>query len=175
MKMKLFYFSINMAADRHTVQIVAPDQQMAAEFLRNHLQEVGGELVDYTILRIDDTLSGDATLGLNVMLENAPVSFASYAEGVGWLAHVAPVHRLHLFRIETPSGAAEYVVAPNENVAAAVWWETCNAPDGEPVLYRIVDGMLGLDDAQRKGIEPLLEFGSIGVASWTNSDWSIIK
>lgn len=171
MKMKLFHVSLNMADGRHTLQIIAPDEKMAVEFLRNHLQEVGGGFLDYAMLRIDETLSGDATLGLDVLLETAPVSFASFAEGVGWLAHVAPVHRLRLFHIATASGAEAYVVAPNENVAAAVWWETLNAPDGAPVPYRITDSMHDLDDEQRKDIEPWLEFGPISVVLWTAKGW----
>lgn len=171
MKMKLFHVSITLANDRHSVQIVAPDERTAAEFLRNHLREVGGDFVDYTMLRIDETLSGDSTLGLETLLEDAPVSFTSFADGLGWVAHVAPIRRLHLFSIETPTGHSAHVIAPNKHIAAAVWWEMSNAPDGE--LYRIVDGLSGLDDFQRESIRPLLEFGSVGVARWTAEGWEV--
>lgn len=173
MKMKLFHVSITMATDRHTVQIVAPDEKMAAEFLRNHLRKVGDNFIDYTMLRIDETLSGEARLGLEPLLEDAPVSFTSYADGLGWVAHVAPIRRLQLFSIETPTGHAAHVIAPNEHIAAAAWWEKRNAPDDEPVLYRIVNGMAGLDDLQRESIRPLLEFGSVGVARWTAEGWKV--
>lgn len=173
MKMKLFHVTINQADDRHWVQVVSPDEQMVVEFVRDHLDEIGGEFGDLAIVRIDNTLPGDARLGLDQLLETAPVGLASFAEGLGWTAHIAPVHRLKLFRIETPKDAAVHVMAPNKDIAAAVWWERCNAPEGEPVLYRIVDGLTNLDEEQRTAILPLLEFGSIGVATWSGGGWSV--
>lgn len=173
MKMKLFYLSLDCGSDRHIVQVVAPDAGMAVEFFRENLNDLGSEMGEPSILRIDQTLTGDERLGLDAMLETAPIGFASFAEGVGWIVHVAPVPRLNLYRIETANGEETHVIAPNREVAAAVWFEHRKMPDGEPVLYRIWESLDDLGEERRKGIFPLLEFGSVGVVQWRDGNWSM--
>lgn len=174
MRMKLFHLSHDVGLDRHTVQIVAPDVRMAIEFCHANLE--GFDMHEHSqarILRIDETLTGDSTQGLDLLLESAPVSFASFAEGLGWIAHVAPITRLCIYRIETACGDVAYVIAPNSDVAAAVWFDSHERPDGEPVLFRIDDGLDGLDERQRDKIEPFLKFGPIGMLSWQGErGWS---
>lgn len=172
MKMKLFHLSLDRGPDRHVVQIVAPDAGMAVEFFREHLNALDSEMENPSILRIDQTLTGDERLGLDAMLETAPAGFASFAEGVGWIVHVAPVPRLNLYRIETANGEETHVIAPNRDVAAAVWFEHRKMPDGEPVLYRIWEGVDDLDEERSKDVMPLLEFGSVGVVQWRDGSWS---
>jgi hypothetical protein len=173
MKMKLFYLSLDCGSDRHIVQVVAPDAGMAVEFFRENLNDLGSEMGEPSILRIDQTLTGDERLGLDAMLETAPVGFASFAEGVGWIVHVAPVSRLNLYRIESADGEEAHVIAPNRDVAAAIWFGHLKRPDGEPVLYRIWEGMDELEEERRRGILPLLEFGSVGIAQWHDGSWSM--
>lgn len=167
MQMKLFHLSYNTGLDRHTVQVVAPDARIAFEFCHANLDgfDMHG-LPQPTILRIDETLTGDSTQGLDLLLESAPVSFASFAEGLGWIAHVAPITRLCLYRIEIACGEATYVIAPNSDVAVAVWFDCRERPDEETILFRIGDCLDGLDEKQREAIEPFLEFGPIGPLLW---------
>lgn len=174
MRMKLFHLSYNTGHDRQTVQVVAPNAMMAIEFCHSHLEgfDMNGNPAP-EILRIDETLSGDSTLGLDLLLESAPISIASFADGLGWIAHVAPITRLCLYRIETASSKVAYVIAPNSNVATSVWFDRRDRSDGEPVLLRIDDGLNGLDEKQREEIEPFLEFGPIGLLSWHDErGWS---
>ena len=70
MKMKLFYLSLDCGSDRHIVQVVAPDAGMAVEFFRENLNDLGSEMGEPSILRIDQTLTGDERLGLDAMLEH---------------------------------------------------------------------------------------------------------
>lgn len=167
MKMKLFHLSFDMGLDRHTVQVVAPDARMAVEFCHANLAgfDMHGHLQP-TLLRIDETLTGDSKEGLDLLLESAPVSFASFAEGLGWISHVAPITELCLYRIEAACGEVAYVIAPNSDVAVAVWFDCREQPDGEPLLFRIGDGLDGLDENQREKIKPFLEFGPIGLITW---------
>lgn len=173
MKMKLFLVTIEMADDRHPVTIVAPDAERMMEFVRDHLNQVGGTFVELSVLRIDNTLSGNARLGLDHLLETAPVGLASFAEGLGWIAHVAPVHRLKFYRIETPDGNQTYVVAPNTNLAAAIWATQLVRPMGEPMLYRITDGLTDLGDEQRAAMDRFLEFGTVGIPVWSDGEWTV--
>lgn len=173
MMMKLFYLSLDCGPDRHVVQIAAPDAGMAVEFFREHLNGLDSEMGEPSILRIDQTLTGDERLGLDAMLETTPVGFASFAEGVGWIVHVAPVSRLNFYRIESADGEEAHVIAPNRDVAAAIWFGHLKRPDGELVLYRIWEGMDELEEERRRGILPLLEFGSVGIAQWHDGSWSM--
>lgn len=173
MKMKLFLVTIEMADDRHPITIVAPDAERMMEFIRKHLAEVGGTFVELSVLRIDNTLSGDARLGLDHLLETAPVGLASFAEGLGWIAHVAPIHRLKLYRIETPDGSLMHVVAPNTHLAAAIWAAQLGQPLEDPVLYRITDGLNDLGDEQRSAMERFLEFGTVGIPVWSDGEWTV--
>lgn len=170
---RLFHLSLDYGPDRHAVQIVAPDARSAVEFFRQHLEGRDGEMGEPSILRIDQTLTGDERRGLDAMLETAPVGFASFAEGVGWIVHVAPVFRLNFYRIESADGEEAHVIAPNRDVAAAIWFGHLKWPDGEPVLYRIWEGMDELEEDRRRDILPLLEFGSVGIAQWHDGSWSI--
>ena len=176
MRMMLFHLSYDVGHDRNTVQVVAPDAMMAVEFCQANLEGFNTHgRPRPEILRIDETLASDRTQGLDLLLESAPVCFVSFAEGLGWLAHVAPITRMPLYRIETAAGEIAHVIAPNSHVAAAVWFGSRERPDGEPVLYRISDGLDHLDEKQREEIEPFLEFGPIGVVTFDadKREWSI--
>lgn len=174
MKMKLFYLSLDRGSDRHVVQIVAPDAGKAVDFLRDHLDGLGEEVCEPKILRIDQTLTGDARLGLDAMLETAPGEFASFAEGVGWIARGVPVPRLRFFRIEPASGEGIYVIAPSSGVAAAVYSEWLNPKGDEARGFRIHDGVIGLSSEALRGLPELLEFGPVGVVTWDEeSGWSL--
>ncbi len=173
MRMKLFLVTIEMADDRHPVTIVAPHAEGLMELVRAHLAEVGGTFVELSVMRIDNTLSGDARLGLDQLLDTGLVGFTSFAEGLGWVQHIAPVHRLKLYRIEAQDGSQAHVVAPNKDIAAAVWAQSRGLSGDEPIHFRFADGMADLNDEQRDGIRALLDFGSIGVATWTDDGWSV--
>ena len=122
---------------------------------------------------IDEELEGDDRHGLDLLLNTTTVDFASHAPGLGWVAHVAAVHKLALFALEDDRGAITFVVAPTQDVALEVLWANKEIGEGETRLYRSVDPFRHMTDAQRDADTAFLEFGPIGIAQWTQKGWSV--
>lgn len=78
MRMKLFAVEIvrpNGSLDAH---IVAPSDEAASDFAQDYNEALGLSVAQITVARIDDRLPSNRLVGLNDMLETAPVSFASF-------------------------------------------------------------------------------------------------
>ncbi len=106
-------------------------------------------------------------------MEHAPVDFASFCEGMGWLAHMAPVSQLRLYRIEEVDGDHHFVIAPNGDMAAAIYSEVVPLAQDEARLFRIHDGLIGLRNESLRNLPALLEVGPIGIVDWDDEiGWS---
>ena len=173
MRFELYRVDITRSSGTVTGFVIATDENRAADIVTDHEIAAGRKHDTFTLERVDETLPADRRKGLDDMLETAPAGMASYCEPIGWIAHVVPAPKLQLFRVEEAEGDEHYVIAPNFDVAAAVYCESILPPEYEPRLFRIRDGMLGLKD--KRGLSALLEFGPVGVVAWNEErGWSLI-
>ena len=174
MRMQLYEVEIEVAGGTSWAAIVAPSEGRAVELVHEHYQDSGEEFTEVRICRIDDSLEGEQRLGLDDMLETAPVGFASFCPPIGWLVHAAAVHRLRLFKIAEKDGPETFVIAPNPDVASAVWAASIAPLNDEPRLFRIFDGIGELTGAQREQLASMLDFGPIGIMTWHEDEgWSV--
>lgn len=173
MRMKLYEVEIMLAEGTARSHVVAPSEERAVELVREHYDETGGDWTRVSVGRIDEDLVDEARLGLDDMLEAAPVGFASFHPSLGWLVHAAALHRLRLFKIEEINGEQTFVIAPDADLAAAVLAASHEQADGEERLYRITDARRELTDELSAGLDDLLEFGPVGIAEWRESGWTV--
>lgn len=162
MKFHLYECVIQRAGYQVTAYIVAPTQDAAWLTVIEHEEALGIDHEDFTLKRIDDVIDDELRTGLDDLLENAPVGFASFADR--WIAHTAPVQQLRLYRTIDDKGGNVFAIAPNPDVAATVFTKELRIRPGEARLLRISDGMADLPDEMVCNLPRLLEFGPIGVA-----------
>jgi len=84
------------------------------------------------------------------------------------------MQRYHLFRVETMQGEETFIVAEDEQRAVEIF--SCNLAlnDGDHVLYRVFGWDEKLPNDQQRAIDPFLEFGPIGIATFSaNGGWSV--
>ena len=109
MRMELFKCEITRS-DRLAIGfLVAPDQQRASEIVIASEIELNQENLGFTLERVDEALPAEQRLGLDTLLDCAPVGFILFCPGVGWIPHALPAPRLHLDRIEEASGDEHFV------------------------------------------------------------------
>lgn len=173
MRMELYQVIIKRPNRLATAYIASPDEERASEVVVEHEIALNQENSGFTIERVDETLRNDKRLGLETLLEHAPVGFASFCEGLGWIAHAVPAPRLHLYRIEEVSGEEHFVVAPTGDLAAAVYCECVELKEDEAHMFRIHDGATGLKKEALRGLSALLEFGPVGIAAFGDEGWSL--
>ena len=174
MKMQLFEIRIVREDDPPFTYVVAPSEARAVEFIREHHERIGIDYASVGICRIDETLADDERIGLGDMLDSAPVGFASPpVPGIGWLAHTATVHRLRFYRIEDQSGETTYVIAPNPDVASAVWATRLDLQANDTRLYRIFDETEHTAVDAAGDLNRLLEFGPIGRVIHNENGWAL--
>lgn len=161
MKFHLYECVIQRAGYHVTAYIVAPTQDAAWLTVIEHEEALGLEHDDLTLKRIDDVIDDELLPGLDDLLENAPVGFASFADR--WIAHTAPVQQLKLYRTIDDKSGNVFAIAPNADVAASVFTMELRIRPGEARLLRISDGMADLPDDMICNLLRLLEFGPIGV------------
>ena len=158
MRRKLFEVLIYRGDQKSLAHLVASSEEMAA----NVVAELQHDL--FSLRRVDETLDEEQRLGLNTLLENAPIGFASWSS-LGWVAHTAPVEELQFFRSKDASGADIYAVAPNMSVASAVFGTTI-LPTAKPHLFVVQEGFGELSTDMIDQIIRLLEFGPVGIAEF---------
>lgn len=166
MRMELFNVELTRPGQVITGFIVAPGEERAREVLDEHEIALNRETTSVRIERVDEILSEDRQLGLDALLENAPVGFASFCEGLGWLAHMTSVPKLRLFRIEEVGGPSHFVVAPDADMAAAIYCEVVPLAVDDARLFGIHDGLFGLRRDRRRNLSVLLEVGPVGLVDW---------
>lgn len=169
MRFQLFEIIIQRREYRTTAYVVAPSQDAAWMTVIDHEEELGLEHEDLTIRRFDDRIDDELELGLDTLLETAPVGFASFC-GIGWVPHIAPVQQLKLFRTIDRKGDNVYAIAPNIDIAVSVFTTELRVPRGETRLLHISDGMADLPGDLLCNLPRLLEFGPIGIAVFDAED-----
>lgn len=174
--MRLELYRVDLRRGERTVSgfVVAPGEQRASEIVIETERAMNRENGGFTLERVDEMLPDDQRDGLEGLLETAPVGLASYCQGVGWIAHAVPVPQLHLYRIEEVHGDEYFVIAPSGDVAAAVYCECVGTPDNKPVMFRIHDGMDGLEKDAMRGLPALLAFGPVGMVARDDSGWAMM-
>lgn len=174
MRMELYQVEITRPNRLVTGYVVAPGEHRASEIIIEHEIALNQENSGFTIKRVDENLPENRQQGLDTLLEHAPAGFASYCDGIGWLAHVAPVQQLRLFRIEEVDGDQHFVLAPNGDIAAAVYCEAVPLEEGEGRLFGVHDGFFGLKNEGLRNLPALLEAGPIGMVEWDEErGWSM--
>lgn len=168
--MKFMLFEVSIRRADHTVRghVVAPSQDVAAITVINHDEALGLAHKDFSLERVDETLGEHHRRGLDELLENAPVGFASYCD-IGWVAHTAPVQQLKLYRTTDDLGGEVFAIAPNTDVAAAIFANVLMLPGSEPKVLSISAGMADMPDEMLTNLPQLLELGPIGIAEF-NAD-----
>lgn len=162
MKFRLYECMIQRQDYASRAYIVAPTRDAAWLALIEHEEALGLDHEDLTIKRIDDVIDDELRPGLDDLLQNAPVGFASFADR--WIAHTAPVQKLKLYRTIDDKGGNVFAIAPNADVAASVFTKELRIRPGESRLLLISDGMADMPDHMICNLPRLLEFGPIGVA-----------
>lgn len=175
MRFELYQVVITRADREVTGFIVAPDRQRASEIVIEREIMLNQENLGFMLDRVDETLPEDRQTGLQALLENAPAGIASYCEPLGWVAHATLAPRLYLYRIEEAEGDEHFIIAPNGNLAAAVYCEGVWLDEGSASLFRIHDGAIGLRNDALRGLPALLEFGPVGMVAWDDErGWSLV-
>lgn len=171
MRFSLFKITVQRGHQHRTGFIVAPDENRAAEVVQEMMLKPDDESCE--IDRVDQELLGEQRLGLDSLLEHAPVGLASFCAGVGWIAHAISLPKLKLFRIEVIDGGTHYVAAPNIDVATLVFNECVPLEEDEDQVFGVFEGLDGQDERMQRGLDEMLHFGPVGVVTWTEEDgWS---
>lgn len=128
MPSKLYQFRIKRPGEEVTLaHIIAPTEDDAHQHFLDREFTLGLENEWFTIERVDRQLAGDERDGLASLLKSAPTCMVSHNPIAGWLAHVAPVHRLRLYRSIDYRGMEILAAAPNEDVAKTIYNTTQSA------------------------------------------------
>lgn len=174
MKFKLYQCIIQRAGYKIRGHIVAPSQDMAALTVIEHDAVLALTHEDFSLERVDESLDDELRLGLDELLRSAPVCFASYCE-LGWVAHSAPVQELKLYRTIDDKGGNIYALAPNPDIAAAIFTTALRVPKSAVKLFYISDGMADLPDDMLQNLPQLMELGPVGVAEFDADEkrWSV--
>lgn len=175
MKFHLYECIIHRGDDEVRGHIVAPSQDAAFMVVVEHNEALGLEHEDFATERIDHKLQGDRRRGLDTLLCTAPVGFASFCE-IGWIAHIAPVQKLNLYRTVNDKGSNVFAIAPNTDIAASIFTTAMSIPTkGEVRLLHISDGLADLPDDQVLNLPKLMECGPIGIVRFDEAagGWSL--
>ena len=174
MKFHLYECVVQRADYQVIAYVVAPTQDAAWHTVIEHEEALGLDHDDLTLERIDDVIDDELRAGLDDLLENAPVGFASFADR--WIAHTAPVQQMKLYRTIDDKGGNVFAVAPNADVAASVFTKELRIRPNEVRQLHISDGMADMPDHLVCNLPRLLEFGPIGVALYDRDEqgWIVI-
>lgn len=166
MRFMLFKLTLERTSEPNTGYVVAPERYSADEVVREIVPLRDGE--QFTLKRIDETLPEDQRIGLDEMLQTAPVGLASFCLGIGWLAHALPAPKLKLFIVEMDGNEQPYfVAAPTPEVACSLVFETVPlAPPGEVQTFSINEAAGKVSDQMKEGIDAFLEFCPISMVVW---------
>jgi len=174
MRLKLYLVEIEREAGWSQCHIVAESEERAADLVIGYESTLPNERFQLDIERVDETLPYDRCMALDDMLEEGAVGLASYSQTVGWIAHAGTMQRLRFFRIEDIKESQTFVIAPNPDIASALYAVSNPLAEGERRLIKIFDAFA---DAPAEGIASLrylLEVGPIGIISFDSEDgWSV--
>jgi len=177
MRFKLYRCTINRTDRQAVALVVAPNEHRAGQVIVESEIAFCRENEGFKLERIDENLPPSQRIGIDALLENAPVGLASYSEAIGWVPHAIPQPKLHLWRIEIlDSGEEHYVVAPTADLASAIVCAELGLARPVPRTIRIHDGLSGLKNEKLKGLPALLEYGEVCRVEWhAQTGWRMIE
>lgn len=163
MRFKLYEVEIERNDGRDKGHVVALSEQHAAEIIIDHKIVLDKEVVSFTLERVDHNLPSDRSVGLDDLLQSAPAGFASFCMQTGWVALAPASRKLRFFQIEEGQREKTYLIAPDANIAFAIYVSDQPLEKGEQRFLRIRDGLSDLPADRVGNIHSLLEIGPIGV------------
>jgi len=166
MRFQLFKLTLRRSGRLANGFVVAPDELRAHNVVLEHEIALNRENEGYELERFDEDVPRDMQSGLESLLDQAPAGIASYCPPLGWISHCGPVPKLNLFRIDVMDGQTSFVIAPNHDVAAAVFGECVPMEEGEDQVFGVHDGTTGLSNEHLRGLPALLEFGPVGLVKF---------
>lgn len=167
MPSKLYRFRIERPGEEIALaHFIAASEDDAHHHFLDREFAIGLESSSFTIERLDHQLPGDERDGLAALLKSAPTCMASYHPISGWLAHIAPVHRLRLYRSLDYRGMEILAAAPNEDVAKAIYNTTQLAAVQASHQWYIDEVSIEQADERSPEIRRLLEGEQIGIVDY---------
>lgn len=145
--------------------VVAPSAKRAADFIKEYYRSIGEQLTKTSVHRIDEVLEGEDRDGLEVMLANAPIGFAIQA-AIGWIVHSTVKPTLGFYRILDQDEAEIFVVAPNADIASALYVTTLLVAERVDRRFTITNAASSSPADSMHGMSELLEFGPVGIAEF---------
>jgi len=146
-----------------------------AELVNEYDAAFGYDRTDLTFKRIDRSLSEDRKQGLDAMLENAPVGFASYDRHIGWTMHVKALFQLTFFSIKDIQNKVIFIIAPDADIAKSIYAANVTLNRGPILIFEISDGVRKLKKDEVRNLPELLKYGPIGIAEYDHDQgWVVI-
>lgn len=153
--------------------VVAPCIEAVADVIKDRYDARGVRLTKIDTRQVDETLGPRRQLGLDELLTSAPTGLARYIPKVGWLVYEQAKRKLRLFKIDELDGGQIFIVAPDANVASAVWATSLKLGPDEQRSYSITEVIEREDDKNHRGLDDLLAFGPVGQVTWSDErGWS---
>lgn len=170
MPSKLYLFRIQRPGEEiAVVHISAPSEDDAILHFLDRDEALGLDHEWFSTQRIDRLLPPEARDGLAPLLKSAPTCTASQ-HSTGWRAHVAPVHRLRLYRAVDHRGTQIMAAAPNPDVACVLMNETLLPAIQKRHRWAIDDVTIYPTDERSAGVKRLLEDGQFGIAEFDEDE-----
>jgi len=175
MRMKLYEVGIQRGSRSEQCHIVAPDPTRVGELVNEYDDAFEYNRTDPTWKRIDQSLSEDRKQGLDAVLENAPVGFASYERHIGWTMHVKALFKLRFFTIKDIQNKVIFIIAPDADMAKSIYAANVSLNRGPTLIFQIWDGVRQLRKGEVRNLPDLLKFGPIGIAEYDHDQgWVVI-
>jgi hypothetical protein len=167
MPSKLYQFRIKRTGEEIALaHVIAPTEEDAHQFFLDREFTLGLANEWFAIERVDRQLPGDERDGLAPLLKSTPTCLASHNPIAGWLAHVAPVHRLRLYRSLDYRGTEILAAAPNEDVAKTIYNTTQFAAVHASHQWFVEEMSIEQAVERSPEIERLLEGEQIGIVDY---------
>lgn len=174
MRFQLFHCQIVRSSGLASAHVVAASEEHAKNIIEDRDRALCLTHLKVKLRRVDNTLPENRRDGLDVLLEHAPAGFASYCD-LGWIAHVAPLPRLGLFRSEDHRGMEILAVAPSADVAAALFVNTQLPQNQHRHVFQIVDVTDSVGTERDARLAALIDTCQVGIADFDeeNDCWFV--
>lgn len=167
MPSKLYRFRIKRPGEEIALaHVIASIEEDAHQHFLDREFTLGFANEGFTVERIDQSLPSDVRDGLALVLNSAPTCMASYNPIAGWFAHVAPVHRLRLYRSLDYHGMEILAAAPNEDVAETIFNTAHSAATRTTHQWFLYEVSVEQAAERSPEIKRLLEGEQIGIADY---------
>ena len=166
MRFKLYEVEIERVSGWSQYHIVAESKERASDLAIDYEFVLQHEHIQLALKRVDETLPHERCKGLDDMLEGGPIGLASYHETIGWVVHAGTVQQLRFFRIDDIEESQTFVIAPNPDIASALYFSSNPLAKGERRVLRIFDGLVDVPQERIANLPALLEFGPVGIVTY---------